>query len=194
MGERRIARGCTWAAVLAGAQWSGCALATAADDIHDIRGPKPVSGSWLPAALVAFIVAVAVALGAYVLWRRGHRGPGHRILTLSELSLERLDATRSLMKPDSAREFASSVSEVIRHYIEKRFEVLATVRTTEEFLQTLLHTSNEALARERESLAQFLQQCDFVKFAGASLEVRDMESLLQSGRRFVLESGEPPVA
>ncbi len=48
--------------------------------------------------------------------------------------------------------------------------------------------------RHRSLLAEFLHQCDFVKFAGASLAVADMESLLRSARGFVLETGETPVA
>ena len=98
------------------------------------------------------------------------------------------------MQPATAREFGIAASEVIRNYIEKRFNVIATQRTTEEFLQTLLQSSNEALARHRALLAEFLQQCDFVKFAGASLASTDMEALLQSARRFVLETSEPGVA
>jgi hypothetical protein len=82
---------------------------------------------------------------------------------------------------------------LIRDYIEKRFDVVATQRTTEEFLQTLLQSSNEALARHRSLLEGFLQQCDFVKFAGASLAVTDMESLFRSARGFVLETAGPSV-
>jgi hypothetical protein len=79
---------------------------------------------------------------------------------------------------------------VIRIYIEKRFNVVATQRTTEEFLQALLQGSNETLTRHRPLLAEFLQKCDFVKFAGASLEVSDMESLFQSARGFVVETSQ----
>jgi hypothetical protein len=95
------------------------------------------------------------------------------------------------MQPATAREFGTAASEVIRTYIEKRFDVIATQRTTEEFLQTLLQGPNEALARHRSLLAEFLQQCDFVKFAGSSLAVTDMEALFQSARSFVRETGEP---
>jgi hypothetical protein len=185
----RFARGCAWLAALAGA-----ALAEAADDIRDIRGPKAVvPGSWFVPAVLAGVLVVAFCV-AYVLWRRRHRGAPPRILTLSEQTLERLEATRPLMSPATAREFGIAASEVIRSYIEKRFAVIATQRTTEEFLQTLLQSSNEALARHRSLLAEFLQQCDFVKFAGASLAVTDMESLFQSARGFVLETGESPAA
>jgi hypothetical protein len=182
-----IARGCAWPALLAGA-----ALAESADDIRDIRGPKAVSESWVVPAVLAG--AVVVMICAYTIWRRRHRGTHLRNLTLSEQTLERLEDTRPLMLPATAREFGIAASEVIRNYIEKRFAVIATQRTTEEFLQTLLQSPNEELARHRPLLAEFLQQCDFVKFAGASLAVTDMESLYQSARGFVLETGEPPAA
>ena len=186
---RRVVRGCGASALLLGA-----ALAEAEEDIRDIRGPKAMPGSWvLPAVLAG---AIVVALCAYAVWRgqRRHDETPGRSLTLSEQALEQLENTKPLMRPDTAREFGIAASEVIRNYIERRFNVIATQRTTEEFLQTLLQSSNETLARHRSLLAEFLEQCDFVKFAGASLAVTDMESLLQSARGFVLETGEPSVA
>jgi HAMP domain-containing protein len=184
---RRVARSCAWSALLLGA-----ALAEAEEDIRDIRGPKTVPGSWvLPAVLAG---AIVVALCAYAVWRRRHRETHSRSLTLSEQALERLENTRPLMRPPTAREFGIAASEVIRSYIEKRFDVIATQRTTEEFLQTLLQSSNETLARHRSLLEEFLHQCDFVKFAGGALAVADMESLFRSARGFVLETSEPPVA
>ena len=183
----RVARGWAWSALLLGA-----ALAEAEEDIRDIRGPKAVTGSWvLPAVLAG---AIVIALCAYAVWRRRHRGTPRRSLTLSEQALERLENTRPLMRPATAREFGIAASEVIRNYIEKRFEVIATQRTTEEFLQTLLQSSNETLARHRSLLEEFLQQCDLVKFAAGSLAVTDMESLFRSARGFVMETGEPSVA
>jgi len=98
------------------------------------------------------------------------------------------------MHPDTARAFGIAASELIRDYIEQRFDVVATQRTTEEFLQALLQHPNETLVRHRLLLQQFLQQCDFVKFAGDSLTVADMESLFQSARRFVLETDEASAA
>lgn len=179
-------------AFLAGIASAGSALAQAAEDIRDIRGPKSLpAASWAVVVVVALLVALCVA---YAIWRRRHRGAPRRNLTLLEQTLERLEGTKSLMQPATAREFGIAASEVIRNYIEKRFNVIATQRTTEEFLQTLLQSSNEVLARHRSLLAEFLQQCDFVKFAGASLAVADMEALFQSARGFVLETGEPAAA
>jgi hypothetical protein len=170
------------------------ALAGAAEDIRDIRGFKALAGSWVVPALLAGVFAVA--LGAYAAWRRRRRrrAARPRILTLTEQALADLEGTRPLMRPATAREFGIAASEVIRNYIEKRFDVVATQRTTEEFLQALLHNSDEALARHRSLLAEFLYQCDLVKFSGTSLAATDMESLYQSARDFVLQTGEPPLS
>jgi hypothetical protein len=169
-------------------------VALAEGDIRDIRGPKAVSAeSGLVAALVGGAV-IGIALCAYFIWRRG-RYRGHRgSLTLAQQALQRLEETRPLMRPESAREFGIAASEVIRSYVEKRFAIVVTRKTTEEFLHALLQESNEALSRHRPLLAQFLERCDFIKFAGETLAVADLESLFQSARGFVLETGEPPVA
>lgn len=176
--------------VLAGASLALATLARAEEDIRDIRGPKSVlAQSWSLLTVLAGAVMILV-LCAWVVWRRRRRGVAPRKLTLSEEALERLEKTRPLMRPESAREFGIAASEVIRHYIEMRFNVIATQRTTEEFLQALLQGPNESLARHRALLAGFLQQCDFIKFAGASLALTDLEALFQSARGFVLETGE----
>jgi len=175
--------------LLTGVALAGDAISYAEEDIRDIRGPKSLpAASWVVIGLVAVLLVTLCA--AYAIWRRRHRGASGRSLTLSEQTLERLEGTKWLMQPATAREFGIAASEVIRNYIEKRFAVIATQRTTEEFLQTLLQSSNEVLARHRPLLAEFLQQCDFVKFAGTSLAVADMEVLFQSARGFVLETGE----
>jgi hypothetical protein len=191
---RRAERSCIGLALLC---VTGFALAETTEDIRDIRGPKAiVPASWVGIAVIACVVVAALC--AYFIWRRRARGGASgsrgRKLTLAEETLERLEETKPLMIPATAREFGIAASEVIRNYIERRFDVIATQRTTEEFLQTLLQSSNEALARHRALLAEFLQQCDFVKFAGTSLAVADMEALLQSARGFVLETGKPPAA
>ncbi|MBS0418449.1 MAG: hypothetical protein JSR66_12100 [Proteobacteria bacterium] len=158
------------------------------EDIRDIRGPKVEPETWIVTGIVA--AAIVIAVCAYFVKRQRRGGTGIRQSTLLESTLERLEETKPLMQPATAREFGSAASEVIRTYIEKRFSVVATQRTTEEFLQALLQGSNETLARHRPLLAEFLQKCDFVKFAGASLEASDMESLFQSARAFVLETSE----
>jgi hypothetical protein len=165
---------------------SGPAASAASEDIRDIRGPKWVYPAWLLPALLA--AALLLALGAYGGWRWLRRRRQPPVLLPFELALQRLEEIRALMQAARAREFSIAVSDIVRSYIEQRFEVTATHRTTEEFLRDLLDTSNASLARHRALLSEFLHQCDLVKFAGMSLNLQSMESLHQSARAFVLET------
>jgi hypothetical protein len=159
-----------------------------AEDIRDIRGPKLILAEWvLPAALVAGVLLVG---GSYALWRRRRRRHAHVLLPY-ELALQRLEGIRVLMQPANAPEFTTAVSGIVRGYIEQRFKVTATRRTTEEFLRDLFESSNASLARYRVLLGEFLNQCDLVKFAAMSLTLPDMETLHQSARAFVLATAEP---
>ena len=162
------------------------------EDIRDIRGPKYLLPPWLLPAILAG--AVLLALGAYGLWRWLRRRRLPRALLPFEIALQRLEEMRALMQPAAAREFSIAVSDVVRRYIEERFGVTATHRTTEEFLHDLLDSSHAPLARHRALLGEFLQQCDLVKFAGMSLTRGNMESLHHSARAFVLETAKPDEA
>jgi hypothetical protein len=153
------------------------------EDIRDIRGPKYVVPGWVLPAVIAGVVMLAVAIYCLWRWRRGRRA---RVLLPYEIALQRLEQIRDLMQPPSAREFSTAVSDIVRSYIERRFEVAVTRRTTEEFLRDLLETANASLARHQSLLGEFLHQCDFVKFAGISLTTQNMEALRQSARTFVL--------
>jgi len=167
------------------------AAVPATEDIRDIRGPKVIIPTWgLPAAVAA---AVLLALCIFWLWRRRSRRRV-RVLTPFEIALKGLEDIRPLMLPGSAREFSTAVSDIVRTYIEKRFDITVTRRTTEEFLRDLLESSNASLVSHRALLGEFLQQCDIVKFAAMSLTVQNMESLRQSARAFVLATAEPAEA
>jgi hypothetical protein len=166
--------------------------ADVAADIRDIRGAKYVMPAWLVPAITAAILALVLA--GYGVWRWLKRRQQPRILLPYEVALQRLEEIRPLMQPPSAREFSIAVSDIVRGYIERRFDATAAHRTTEEFLRDLLESTNPGLARHRPLLSEFLHQCDLVKFAGISLSVANMESLQQSARAFVLETAksEPP--
>jgi Domain of unknown function (DUF4381) len=184
-----------WAALALGvaATFVGgiCAAAAPAEDIRDIRGPKFILPAW--ALWAAIAAAVLLALCGYWFWR-WQRGRRARILTPFEIALKGLEDIRARMLPGSAREFSIEVSAIVRTYIEHRFDVTATRRTTEEFLRELLESANASLARHRTLLGEFLQQCDVVKFAAQSLTIQNMESLRQSARAFVLATAEPEEA
>ena len=109
------------------------------EDIRDIRGPKFVLPAWFVPALLAAMLVLAVLAFAAWRWLRRRRRP--RALLPFEVALQRLADIRALLQPQHAREFSIAVSDIIRSYIEQRFDVTATHQTTEEFLRDLLHLS-----------------------------------------------------
>ena len=162
------------------------------EDIRDIRGPRYGLPLWVILASLAAAALLALAVYGISRWWRRRRQP--RVLLPFELALKQLEEIRPLMQPATAREFSIAVSDIVRVYIERRFEVTATHRTTEEFLHDLLQATKPSLVRHRALLADFLQQCDLVKFGGESLSLHSIDSLHASARGFVEETAKPDPA
>jgi hypothetical protein len=159
------------------------------NDIRDIRGPEPISSAWLWAMGLAG--GALLAAGAYGVFRWNRQRTNLATQLPYEIALERLQAARALMHPETVRDFSITVSDIVRRYIEERFRVMATHRTTEEFLHDLLDPSNALLTAHRASLAEFLNHCDLVKFGGFRLSAQNMQSMHQSARSFVYITGKP---
>ena len=60
--------------------------------------------------------------------------------------------------------FIEATSDILRVYLEERFDAHAPERTTEEFLSEL-QSMPQMTGEQKELLAQFLKYCDFPKFA-----------------------------
>jgi len=171
-------------AATAAMQSSGVAAPVA--DIHDIRGPKPIGSPWMIALVAA--AALSTAGGAYAAWAWNRRRLRDASKQPSDIALERLEQARQLMALGRGREFSIEVSGAVRDYIETRFDLLATHLTTEEFLRELLEPAGSLLTAHRSLLEHFLQTCDLAKFGGWNLAAPDMDAMLQSARRFIVES------
>jgi hypothetical protein len=138
----------------------------------DIRGPKGVVGlsrewAWLW-ALVAFSL---VGGGAYYLWWRWKHptavgaGAGEAALSPEDealLSLSRLFDS-DLLRRGKLKEYYLSLSEILRRYFERRFEILAIESTTPEILRDL--KEKELPTSLRAKIRETLEAADLVKFA-----------------------------
>src|SRR5439155_19977375 len=134
---------------------------------NDIRGVKPpvaVPNDW---AWVLWVLGTAVALAAAVwAWRRWQKQRVHK-LTVPPTpphvrARQRLHA--ALTHIQDPRLFCGEVSDALRVYLEERFRFHAPERTTEEFMIELQNT-NILATQQKQSLTDFLQSCDLVKFA-----------------------------
>jgi hypothetical protein len=85
--------------------------------------------------------------------------------------------------------FCSLVSDVIRVYLEERFNLHAPDRTTEEFLNELREGSQ--LNEEHKALLEnFLTKCDLVKFARDEPTETELRGLLDAALRLIDETRE----
>jgi hypothetical protein len=151
-------------------------------DIRDIRGPIDIPDPWLWAQYAA--VGLGGLLLLYVAWRfwRRRKQP---VKAPHERAFEALERARELMQPEHAREFSFRVSGVVRVYIEERFAVASTHQTTAEFLRCVAEQESGPLAAQRVLLAEFLKNCDLVKFARFGLTREEMEAMVRSAWQFV---------
>jgi hypothetical protein len=91
----------------------------------------------------------------------------------------------------AAEAFAYLAAQVVRQYIADRFGLAAPRRTTEEFLNDLLHDEASVLRGECDALRAFLKSCDLAKFAASSLDDGQRAELLMAARGFVAATAAP---
>ena len=163
-------------------------MTSSAPDIRDIRAPYLIPADWRVAVLIGTAVLLLLAL-LWLGWRTWRNRPPQ--LTLLQRTLQRLEATRALMAAGDARAFAVAVSDVVRTYVEERFQVLATQRTTAEFLRDCLNQMGSALQTHEQALGEFLRFCDLAKFARWSLNGQEMQGMLASAQHFVETTAAP---
>jgi hypothetical protein len=147
----------------------------------------PVDYSQYPTWLlvVAGLVTVAlIAVLAYYLWKRAKTPPQvmpPRPRTIAIAELERLRPETRTLDPYA---FSIAVSHVLRRYIEAQYRVPALEQTSPEFLSAIQKDVHFSPA-ERRLLAEFLEECDAIKFARAGADVSVNQTLLARAFAFV---------
>ena len=168
--------------------------AVASEKIPDIRGLKdmveiPTGNEWVWWLLVA--VAVLVVAGIVAWFIRQHLAKCSAELAPPPpppphvVAWERLQRALDLIH--EAEWFCIEVSHIIRVYLEERFSLHAPDRTTEEFLLEL-QSSRRLAGEHKQLLANFLSECDMVKFARAEPPEQELRSLHEAASRLVGET------
>jgi hypothetical protein len=160
--------------------------------LRDIKPPIEIPSGWAWVGWVLLVLAVAAL--AFLAWRHwqkrralGKIVPAVPAHIRAKQTLR--DALRLIGQP---RQFCILVSDVIRWYLEERFDFHAPERTTEEFLHELQGT-NLLTPDQKTSLSEFLQRCDLVKFAKYEPGPPELHELHDSAMRLVEET-EPIMA
>lgn len=163
---------------------------TGTNSLRDIRPPVEIPNGWAWLIWTLGILAVAALLAlAWWRWRQKRPlAPPIPVVPPHVRARQQLEAALALIgKP---KEFCIAVSDAARWYLEERFDFRAPERTTEEFLHEL--TSTDRLTPDQKnSLGEFLQRCDLVKFARYEPGEPELRELHAAAIRLVDET-EPP--
>lgn len=167
-----------------------------ASDIKDIKPPVNIPVSyrkfylWSGILLGVLVCCVVVSL---LLLKRRRKGPSSVQLIRSPDEIA-YDALNELSKSDlivkgQVKEYYFALSNIVRHYIENRFQLMAPERTTEEFLKEMTN-ANKLVDKHKQLIRSFLRHCDLVKFARYSPDGQEIKDAFDSALRLIDETKE----
>jgi hypothetical protein len=161
-------------------------------DIRDVRGPLSIPLDPLRAFLVGLVIVLAAAL-IFWLSRRMKPGEAEASGTLPaehyrpphEIALEELKrlAASPLLESGQVKEFHIRVSEILRTYVEGRFQVPALEMTTFDTIAGMEGAGIDGAITDR--FREFLHRCDMVKFAKHRPPAELCRETLTLGRELV---------
>jgi hypothetical protein len=160
---------------------------------NDIR--PPTAPVYIPDPWVWFwwVLLAVLALAAWLGWRFWRKTPATLKLPppIPPHEKARRKLQEALTLIHDPKPFCILVSDTLRLYLEERFEWRAPERTTEEFLFELAG-ADRLDQGQKDLLAEFLRQCDLVKFARYEPPQTELRALHGAASRLVDETEPPP--
>ncbi len=165
--------------------------------IKDIRPPEELPLDinrllWLAGLLLLFII---LAIAGFLYWRKTREKEEDITILVrpDELAFQELDKllAEDLLARGEVKLFHLRISDILRSYIENRFGLKAPERTTEEFLTELtldIQMQKALFGDHKRLLAEFLNQCDLVKFAKHEPSIEESEKTVIICREFIEET------
>ncbi len=160
--------------------------------IRDVHGPVRLPRNMKPWYLGTGILVLAAGLifAAFKIFSSRRRAETEQPeLSAYEKAIARLKRLRAenLVERELYEEFVIELSRIMRVYIGERFDVRAPEKTTEEFLETILHDRNFS-DDHRTVLGDFLTSCDLVKFAKHAPAASELQESLDLTLKFITET------
>jgi hypothetical protein len=160
-------------------------------DLAELRpGPPPEELPPVPPWYRPFLIAglglavVSLLVAGWRLRRRG--GPAAVRVTPEQWALQELGRIeeREPAEGGDAEHFHTLVSDVVRRYLELRFDLPASRRTTAEFLAAM-RQAPLLTAEQQALLRRFLERCDLAKFAPVRPSPGECREASAMAREFV---------
>ncbi|MBL7081694.1 MAG: hypothetical protein ISS44_03915 [Candidatus Omnitrophica bacterium] len=164
-----------------------------ADDIKDIKPPVYFQTDYL--ILIVFgLIVLLISLLLWIVFVIKKRKKKQKNLILpprpaDQIAYEALEALRAKGLPalGEIKQYYFELSDIIRRYIENRFNIKAPEMTTEEFLSSLRNTT-DLLAAHKNLLKEFLCLCDIVKFAKYGPTQKEINDSFSAAKKLIDET------
>jgi hypothetical protein len=162
-------------------------------DLKSLRDPTVIEAlpplpearpfPWLGVGLGVLVAAVA----ALIYFRR--RRTRAALVPAEQWALREFDRLRALHLPEKGKieRFHTLLANVVRRYLEKKFQLPARRRTTPEFLD-VLQSAQKLSEPQRAFLRDFLRSCDLAKFARVDASEKECLDWADKVRAFIQES------
>ena len=147
------------------------AVETGKDSVLDLASSVKHSqmekkSTWwmLGIAAVLFILAIVII---YMILRKRKEVEEAVVIPPWVKALDNLKELRNLLNSNQINKqvAVANITDIVRNYLEKRFNITVTAKTTYEFLKELDKGRGPLSSNHRSFLREFLQAADFVKFA-----------------------------
>ena len=139
-----------------------------------------------------------IGVGAYYAWQWYQKNKKteeepvdpETLRPADEVALEKLDAIKEakIWKDGKIKEYQTDLTDVVREYIGRRFDVQSTEKTSDETLRAMKPLIDKELFAK---LSKMLQLADLVKFAKWTTTPDENEMALSTAYEFVKETTPP---
>ncbi len=164
----------------AGLQTTPDPIAGLKDNAPLVDVPWPAWAWWALIAGTLILITFLIWLG----WWLGKRNGTTPQPSPRTLALRALDGLRIQKDQAVPYDFSVAVSDVLRTYVSRQYNIRATEQTSPEFLANI-SSSSRFSDGDRELLTIFLDRCDLLKFARIEAHAEDNSALLREATAFV---------
>lgn len=153
-------------------------------DILDVEPPLELPPDPLHWAWWLLVVAIILLITAGIWWFLRRRQQAQ--ISAKETALTELSSLQARAPKLDGYQFGVAVSDILRTYLTKAHNLRASQQTSREFLEEL-EREKRFPEKRQERLREFLQACDFLKYAPAGKATDPNQDLLEQANFFIRE-------
>ena len=147
------------------------AVETGKDSVLDLASTVKHSqmekkSTWWMLSIAALLFILAIVI-IYMIFRKRKEVEATVVIPPWVKALNNLTELRKLLSANQVNKqvAVANITDIVRNYLEKRFNITVTAKTTYEFLKELDKGRGPLTRNHRNFLREFLQAADFIKFA-----------------------------